>query len=58
VLQRQVCFYEKVDVLGEAGLGVKDDGVPTDNQVFNAMGMEGGQMVFVVLVHPAPTPNL
>lgn len=26
------------------------------NQVSNAMGMEGGQKVFVVLVHPAPSP--
>jgi hypothetical protein len=25
-----------------------------NNQVLNAMGMEGGQKVFVVLVHPAP----
>jgi hypothetical protein len=37
---------------------VKDHGVTTNNEVSNAMGMEGGQKVFVVLVHPAPSPNL
>jgi len=29
----------------------------SDSQVLNAMGMEGGQKVFVVLVHPVPFPN-
>jgi len=38
---RKVCFYEKVYVLRKAGLGVKDDRVAADNQVSNAMGMEG-----------------
>ncbi|MDQ2839575.1 MAG: hypothetical protein M3Y72_00735 [Acidobacteriota bacterium] len=38
-----------------AELRVKDDSVTAHNQVFNAMGMEGGQKVFVVLVHPAPS---
>jgi len=41
---------------------VKVHGVPAHDQasdwVSNAMGMEGGQKVFVVLVHPAPTPSL
>jgi hypothetical protein len=55
---RRVCFYEKVDVLRKAGLRVKDDSVTANNQVSNAMGMEGGQKVFVVLVHPALSPNL
>src|SRR5580658_3787882 len=55
---RRVCLYEKVHVLGKAWLRVKDDGVTAHNQVFNAMGMEGGQKVFVVLVHPAPSPSL
>src|SRR5689334_20794454 len=30
---------------------MQDDGVTSDNDVFNAMGMEGGQKVFVALVH-------
>jgi hypothetical protein len=34
---------------------VKNDGVTSNNKVSNAMGMEGGQKVFVILVHPAPT---
>ena len=54
----QVCFYEKIDVLGKTRLRVKGDGVTANNQVSNAMGMEGGQKVFVVLVHPAPSPSL
>jgi hypothetical protein len=54
----RVCFYEKIDVVRKAGLRVKDHGVTTNNEVSNAMGMEGGQKVFVVLVHPAPSPNL
>jgi hypothetical protein len=37
---------------------MKDSGVASGNQVFNAMGMEGGQKVFVVLEHPAPSPSL
>jgi hypothetical protein len=54
----RVCFYENVDVLRKARLRVKDDSVPADNQVSNAMGMEGGQKVFVVLVHRVLSPNL
>jgi hypothetical protein len=37
---------------------VKDDSVEANNRILNAMGMEGGQKVFVVLLHPAPFPNL
>src|ERR1035441_10235689 len=55
---RHVCFYENVDVLRKAGLRVKNDSVTANNQVSNAMGMEGGQKVFVVLVHPVLSPNL
>jgi hypothetical protein len=55
---RQVCLYEKVDVLRKAGLRVKNDSVTANNQIPNAMGMEGGQKVFVVLVHPVLSPNL
>ena len=53
-----VRFYENIDVLREARLCVKDDGITANNQVSNAMGMEGGQKVFVILEHPAPSPNL
>jgi len=53
-----VRFDEKVDVPGEAGLCVKDDRVSPDNQVSNAMGMECGQKVFVILDHPVRSPNL
>jgi hypothetical protein len=55
---RHVCFYENVDVLRKAGLRVKNDSVTANNQVSNAMGMEGGQKVFVVLVHPVLSPKL
>jgi hypothetical protein len=41
-------FYEQVNVLRRAGLRMKDDGVASHNEVFNAMGMEGGQKVFVM----------
>jgi hypothetical protein len=37
---------------------MQDNRVTPDNEVFNAMGMEDGQKVFVVLEHPAPPPNL
>jgi hypothetical protein len=53
-----VCFYEKVDVVRKAGLGMEDNGVAPHSEVSNAMGMEGGQKVFVILVPPAPYPNL
>ncbi len=36
---------------------VKDHGETAHDQVPNAMGMEGGQKVFVVLVHPAQAPS-
>src|ERR1035438_475786 len=55
---RRVRSNEKVDVLGKAGLRVKDDSVSANNQVSNAMGMEGGQKVFVILVHLAASPTL
>ena len=35
-----------------------DDREAAHYQVFNAMGLEGGQKIFVVLVHPVPSPNL
>lgn len=53
----RVGLYEEVDVFGEAGLGMEDDRETADYQVLNAMGMEGGQKVFVILVHPAASPN-
>jgi len=53
-----VRFYEEVEVIREARLRVKDNGVASHNEVLNAMGMECGQKVFVVLEHPAPSPNL
>ena len=53
----RVCFYEKVHVLRKAGLRVIDNREAANNEVFNAMGMEGGQKVFVVLVHPARSPT-
>ena len=40
---RQVCLYEKVNVLREARLRVKDHRVAAHNQVSNAMGMDGGK---------------
>src|SRR5665213_1484058 len=55
---RRVCLDEKIDVPREAGLRVIDNRKAAYNEVFNAMGMEDGQKVFVVLVHPAPSPNL
>lgn len=53
----RVGLYEEVDVFGEAGLGMEDDRETADDQVLNAMGMEGGQKVFVILVHPAASLN-
>ena len=43
------CSYEKVDVIRKARLRM--------DQILNAMGMEGGQKVFVVVVHPVSSPN-
>jgi hypothetical protein len=37
---------------------MEDDRVCSHDHVSNAMGIEGGQKVFVVLVHPARSPNL
>jgi hypothetical protein len=37
---------------------MKDHCVAVYDQIFNAKGMEGGQKVFVILVHPAPASNL
>ena len=54
----RVRFNEQINVLFRARLGVKDDRVAPYNEIFNAMGMECGQKVFVILVHPAPAPNL
>jgi hypothetical protein len=51
-------FYEKIKVPRKAGLPMQDNRVTSHNEVFNAMGMEGGQKVFVFLEHPAPPPNL
>jgi len=38
----RVSLYEEIDVFGETRLGVKDDRITADDQVFNAMGMEDG----------------
>jgi hypothetical protein len=54
----RVRLCEKVEVPRKAGLRVKNDGVTSDDEVLNAMGTEGGQKIFVVLVHPALPPNL
>jgi hypothetical protein len=54
----KIRFYEQVNVLRRAGLRMKDNGIAPHDEVFNAMGMEGGQKVFVVLVHPVPDPRL
>ncbi len=48
----------KVKVFSKPRLRVIDNREASDNKVFNAMGLEGGQKVFVVLVHPAQSPNL
>ena len=50
----RIRFYEYVQILGGAGLGVKRDGITTDDKVLNAVGVEGGQEVLEVLVHPGP----
>jgi hypothetical protein len=47
-----VRFYEKVHVFCIAGLRVIDNRVCPNYEISNSMGMEGGQKVFVVLVHP------
>ena len=48
-----VRFYEKVHVVRKARLRVMDNRKAAHNKVFNATGPEGGQKVFVVLVHQA-----
>jgi hypothetical protein len=53
-----VRLYEKVHVVRKARLRVIDHREAAHNEVFNAMGPEGGQKVFVVLVHPVRSPNL
>ena len=47
----RVRFYEKIEIVGKARLRVKDNRVTSYNEVLNAMGTEGGQKVFVVLVY-------
>src|SRR5208337_3930657 len=47
-----VCFYKQVQILRGAGLGVERYGIASDDKVFNAVGVEGGQEVLEVLVHP------
>ena len=54
----RVCFYEKINVLCIAGLRMINHRVTPNDQIPNAMGMEGGQKVFVVLVHRVPSPSL
>jgi hypothetical protein len=46
-------FAEVLNVGKVARLRVIDHREAAYNEVFNAMGLEGGQKVFVVLVHPA-----
>jgi hypothetical protein len=40
------------------GLRMKDHPIAPYDEVFNAMGTEDGQKVFVILVHPALSSNL
>jgi hypothetical protein len=54
----RIGFYKKIEVFGKTRLRMKDDGVTAHDEVFNSMGMEGGQKVFVVLVHPVRFSNL
>ena len=54
---KKLRFYEKVDIVRKAGQRVEGHGVAACNQVSNARGMEDGQKVFEILVHPAPSPN-
>ena len=49
---------EKVQILRKPGLCVVDNREANNYQVFNAMGVEGGQKVFVVFVHPVLSSNL
>ena len=49
---------KQVEILGSRRLRVKDNAVAPDDQVFNAMGMEVGYKVFVVLVHPVRSSRL
>ena len=39
-------------------LRVIDHREAADNEVFNATGLEGGQKVFIVLVHPDRSPTV
>jgi hypothetical protein len=54
----RIRFYEKIEVVGKAGLRMEDNGVSSHNEVLNAMGMECGQKIFVILEHPAPSSSL
>jgi hypothetical protein len=49
---------EKVQVLRKTGLRMKDYREASYDEVLNSMDMEGGQKVFVILVHPAPVSTL
>ena len=51
-------LYKKVHVFRKTGLRVKDDREAAYDQIPNPMGMEGGQKVFVILVHRAPISTL
>ena len=44
---------KQVNVFGKSRLGVVSDSVSADDQIPNAMGLEGGQEVFVILEHAA-----
>ena len=50
---REIGFYKQIDVFRSARLRMKRDGISAHDQVFNAMGMERAQKVFVVLEHSA-----
>jgi hypothetical protein len=49
--------FMKRSIPGKAGLRVKDYRIAANDQVLNAVRVEGGQKVFVVLVYPAPSSN-
>ncbi len=53
-----VCLDEQVHILRKARLRVIDNRKAAYDEIFNAMGLEGGQKVFVVLLHPARSPTL
>ncbi len=49
---------EKVQILRKTGLRMKNYREASYDEVLNSMDMEGGQKVFVILVHPAPVSTL